>query len=85
MRRLIIIIIFFCALKTFAQNIGGEIKLTDKSTTYKSTMASVIKQKIVYKRAKDKELNNAPIEIDTPQIRNQALQRPSCMYTSSHH
>lgn len=60
MKRLIFIMLFFCALKIFAQGVGGEIK--HSGNTYKSTMTSVIRQKIVYKHMKGKELNQMPIE-----------------------
>lgn len=63
MKRLIFILLFFCALKIYAQGIGGEIK--HSSNTYKSTMTSVIRQKIVYKQMKGKELNQTPIEDDS--------------------
>lgn len=63
MKRLIFILLFFCALKIYAQGIGGEIK--HSGNTYKSTMTSVIRQKIVYKQMKGKELNQTPIEDDS--------------------
>ena len=60
MKRIIFILLLFCTLKISAQNVGGEITHSNNSTvTYKSAMVLVVKQKIIYKKAKSKELDDA--------------------------
>ena len=64
MKKIILILCLFCALKISAQSVGGEIKHSNNTVTYKSAMASVVKQKTIYKKAKSKELDNASIDDD---------------------
>lgn len=52
------ILLLFCALKTSAQGLGGEIKRSDNTPTDKAAM----KQKIIYKHGKSVELDNSSVE-----------------------
>lgn len=62
MTRIVFFLLLFCALKISAQSVGGEIKHSDNASTYKSTMTTVIKQKIIYKHGKSVELDNSSID-----------------------